>query len=68
MAEDTDCGNEAQLNNCFLISEINRDPKMEGILSEVTIVVLPIHQIGLSLVVIWKNYLPNGFPVSPEVS
>lgn len=44
MEEDTDYGDEAQLNNSFLANEIDRDSKMEGILIKESLVVLAGHQ------------------------
>lgn len=55
MAKDADCGGEGHWTTVFLVNEIDRDYKMEGILSEVLIMVLVGHQSDLSLMVIEKN-------------
>lgn len=52
MAKDADRGGEGHWTTVFLVNEINRDYKMEGILSQVPIMVLVGHQSDFSLMVI----------------
>lgn len=51
MAKDADRGGEGHWTTVFLVNEINRDYKMEGILSQVPIMVLVGHQSDFSLMV-----------------